>query len=88
MSNKNTERNLIGDGQNDLLECGNVLGVSHRGHVPWNVHIEALTRAGAHFRLVASVAARIEVAVIEPMQRDVKHSTSAKKEAICYYIRH
>ena len=67
MSNKNTEINLVGDGENDLLEGGDVLGVSHRGHVPWNVHIEALARAGAHLRVMASVAARIEVAVIEPM---------------------
>ena len=50
--------------------------------------IEALARAGAHLRVVASVAALIEIAVIEPMQRNIKHSTSTKKKAICYYIRH
>ena len=88
MRNKNTEINLVGDGHNDLLKCSDVLNVSKRDHVPWNVHIKALAQIGAH-RLV--VAAHIKVAVIEPMQLDVKHSTSAKmqkKEAICYYIIH
>ena len=81
MSYKNTEVNLVGDGQNDLLECGEVLGVSRKS-IPWNVHIKALARAGAHLRVVASVAARIEEALIEPMQRNVKHSISAKKKQL------
>ena len=82
LRNKNIKVNLVGDWQNDLLESCDVLCVSHRGQVPWNVHVEALARTGAHLRVVAGVAARVEVAVIEPMQRDVKHSIYAMRRAI------
>lgn len=71
---KSVTKCLVCDGQNNLLEDSEILGVAHLVPTPRDVHVESLSGRLSDLTLVPRYAARIENAVFKAVQRDEQNS--------------